>query len=111
MIKRVFQLIRIARKLSSSGALDTIDQLYKLPLTLKIFFDMPNDWTLEGTHEDLFRLAHYVLVAPWDSSVIENWNPTRKPGWRPGLAFSGGIDSAAALALLPFRKTLLLRNM
>ena len=40
MIKRVFQLIRIARKLSSSGALDTIDQLYKLPLTLKIFFDV-----------------------------------------------------------------------
>ena len=40
MIKRVFQLIRIARKISSSGALDTIDQLYKLPLTLKIFFDV-----------------------------------------------------------------------
>ena len=40
MIKRVFQLIRIARKLSSSGSLDTIDQLYKLPLTLKIFFDV-----------------------------------------------------------------------
>ena len=40
MISRLIQLIKIARKLASSGALDTINQLYKLPLTLKIFFDL-----------------------------------------------------------------------
>ena len=40
MIKRLVQLIKIARKLSSSGALDTINQLYKLPLLLKVFFDL-----------------------------------------------------------------------
>ena len=40
MIKRLLQLIKIARKLASSGALDTINQLYKLPLILKIFFDL-----------------------------------------------------------------------
>ena len=40
MIKRFTQLIKIARKLASSGALDTINQLYKLPLLLKIFFDL-----------------------------------------------------------------------
>ena len=40
MIKRFLQLIKIARKLASSGALDTINQLYKLPVTLKIFFDL-----------------------------------------------------------------------
>ena len=40
MIKRIFQLFKIARKLSSSGALDTINQLYKIPLSLKIFFDL-----------------------------------------------------------------------
>ena len=40
MIKRLVQLIKIARKLASSGALDTINQLYKLPLILKIFFDL-----------------------------------------------------------------------
>ena len=40
MIKRFIQLIKIARKLASSGALDTINQLYKLPLILKIFFDL-----------------------------------------------------------------------
>ena len=40
MIKRFVQLIKIARKLASSGALDTINQLYKLPVILKIFFDL-----------------------------------------------------------------------
>tara|TARA_B100001057_G_scaffold165460_1_gene166019 strand:- start:2623 stop:4188 length:1566 start_codon:yes stop_codon:yes gene_type:complete len=40
MIKRFIQLIKIARKLASSGALDTINQLYKLPLILRIFFDL-----------------------------------------------------------------------
>ena len=39
MIKRLSQLIKIARKLASSGALETINQLYKLPFILKIFFD------------------------------------------------------------------------
>ena len=40
MIKRVIQLVKIARKLSSSGALDTIDQIYRMPLLLKVFFDI-----------------------------------------------------------------------
>ena len=40
MIKRFIQLIKIARKLASSGALETINQLYKLPLILKVFFDL-----------------------------------------------------------------------
>ena len=40
MVRRFVQLIRIARKLASSGAIDTINQLYKLPLILKIFFDI-----------------------------------------------------------------------
>ena len=40
MIKRIIQLFKIARRLSSSGALDTINQLYKIPLQLKIFFDL-----------------------------------------------------------------------
>lgn len=75
----------------------------------KVFFEMPTDWDLKETHEDLFRLAHYVLVAPWDTSVLEDWKPSRKPGWRPGLAFSGGIDSAAAVALMP-KSTVLIYN-
>ena len=34
------QMVDVARKLASSGAVETINQLYKLPLTLKIFFDL-----------------------------------------------------------------------
>tara|TARA_B100000767_G_C19777579_1_gene543614 strand:- start:5580 stop:8900 length:3321 start_codon:yes stop_codon:yes gene_type:complete len=75
----------------------------------KVFFEMPTGWNLKETHEDLFRLAHYVLVAPWDTSVLDDWEPTRAPGWRPGLAFSGGVDSAAALALMP-NSTILIYN-
>ena len=75
----------------------------------EIFFDLPDGWSFENTHEDLFRLAHYVMVSPWDTSMLEGWQPSRKPGWRPGLAFSGGIDSAAALALMP-SSTILVYN-
>ena len=37
MIKRLLQLMKIARKLATSGALETINQLYKLPFLLKFF--------------------------------------------------------------------------
>ena len=40
MFKRVFQLIKIARKLSISGAVDTINQIYNLPLIINLFFDI-----------------------------------------------------------------------
>ena len=40
MFNRIFQLFKIARKLSTSGAIDTINQIYSLPLTLKIFFNI-----------------------------------------------------------------------
>ena len=40
MIKRVFQLFKIARKFSTSGAIDTINQIYNLPLTINLFFNL-----------------------------------------------------------------------
>ena len=39
MFKSVFQLFRIARKLAVSGAVDTINEVYKMPFILKTFFD------------------------------------------------------------------------
>ncbi len=39
MFKRVFQLFKIARKLSTSGAVDTINQIHSLPLPISLFFD------------------------------------------------------------------------
>ena len=75
----------------------------------EVFFEMPDDWRMDETHPDLFQLVHHLLVEPWDKSAMTNWNPTRTSGWRPGLAFSGGIDSAAAMALMP-EDTVLLYN-
>ena len=42
MINRLVQLLKIARKLGSTGALDTINDIYKLPIVFKIFFDFVN---------------------------------------------------------------------
>ena len=74
---------------------------------IEVFFEMPEDWVYSETHPDLFQLAHHLLVEPWDKSVMDQWQPTRQPGWRPGLAFSGGVDSAAALCLMPDSTVLL----
>ena len=40
MFNRIFQLLKIARKLSTSGAIDTINQIYNLPVTINIFFNL-----------------------------------------------------------------------
>ena len=40
MLNRVFQLFKITRKLSTSGAVETINQIYNLPILLKIFFNV-----------------------------------------------------------------------
>ena len=38
MFNRIFLLFKIARKLSTSGAIDTINQIYKIPFIINIFF-------------------------------------------------------------------------
>ncbi len=38
MIKRVFKLLQIARKLSSSGVIDTINQVHQIPFSINLFF-------------------------------------------------------------------------
>ena len=40
MFKRVFQLFKIARKLSTSGAVDIINQTHTLPLIINLFFNI-----------------------------------------------------------------------
>ncbi len=70
-------------------------------LTRKVYFEMPLGWNIENTHEDLFRIAHYVLTSPWEDGVLDGWIPSRKKGWRNSLSFSGGIDSTACMLLMP----------
>jgi ubiquinone biosynthesis protein len=40
MFKRIFQLFKIARNLSTSGAVDTINQIHSLPLPIILFFNI-----------------------------------------------------------------------
>ena len=39
MFKRVLRLFQIARKLSTSGAIETINQIHQIPLPLNLFFN------------------------------------------------------------------------
>ena len=70
-------------------------------LTRTVSFEMPFGWKLENTHEDLLRVAHQVLMSPWEKGVLNKWTPSRMKGWRTGLAFSGGVDSTACMLLMP----------
>ena len=38
MIRRVFKLFQIARKLSTSGAVDIVSQVHQIPLSINLFF-------------------------------------------------------------------------
>ena len=40
MFKRIFQLFKIGRKLGASGAIDTINEIYNIPILIKLFFDL-----------------------------------------------------------------------
>jgi ubiquinone biosynthesis protein len=40
MYKSIFQLFIIARKLASSGAVETVNEIYNLPFAIKLFFNL-----------------------------------------------------------------------
>ena len=40
MFNRVFQLFKIARKLATSGAITTINEIYDVPSSIKILFNI-----------------------------------------------------------------------
>ena len=39
MLKRIFRLFQIARKLSTSGVIDTVNQVHEIPLPVNLFFN------------------------------------------------------------------------
>ena len=40
MFKSIFQLFSIARKLASSGAIETVNEIYNIPFAIKLFFNL-----------------------------------------------------------------------
>ena len=62
---------------------------------------MPDDFTLSDVHPSLLSLATNVLLKPWIPETVNIETPEREVGSKLALAFSGGVDSAAAAMLLP----------
>ena len=82
MFKRIFQLFKIARKLSTSGAVETLNQIHPLPLPISLFFSlfaagsMPNPLdnqkspgeklctALEGMGTTFIKLGQFLATRP-----------------------------------------------
>lgn len=72
---------------------------------IEAYFDMPEGWKLEKTHETILKLAEFVITNSLEGHKykmceILKWEK-REPGIKTGLSFSGGADSTAAMCLLP----------
>lgn len=70
---------------------------------IEVYFDMPDGWKLEDTHETILKLAEFVItngLHKYKISEIMKWKQ-REYGTKTGLSFSGGADSTAAMCLLP----------
>jgi hypothetical protein len=109
----------LADKIRSDSRIDIDDQDFFLPnfkrenwtqeqnrVTLKsavmdIDFYVPGNFSIKHTSSDLLWAIEHVLFSPWDDKYNLPWVPTRRPGNLPGLSFSGGVDSTAAMCLMP----------
>ena len=64
-------------------------------------WDMPEGYSLKDTHPALLHLALEVLLGPWVPET-KRWDvEQRSPGTNHSLSYSGGVDSTAAMLLLP----------
>lgn len=66
-----------------------------------VYWDMPDGFLLSETHPALLHLALEVLLSPWIPAT-KLWNiEKRTPGRNHSLSYSGGVDSTAAMLLMP----------
>ena len=72
--KKGYTTSKIARKLSSSGALDTINQIYKIPLIIKVFFDLISIGSAKKSFNNLKSSGQKLCDA------LEEWNNFYKIG-------------------------------
>jgi hypothetical protein len=109
----------LSDKIKDKAEIDIEDPLYFLPNFVpenwsqknttvifeapeaKITFSVPDTFSLKRTSPDLLWAVEYVILSPWHDKYQKKWVPTRRPGSIPGLSFSGGVDSTAAMCLIP----------
>lgn len=65
-----------------------------------VYWDMPEGFDLDATSPALLHLAIEVVLGPWIPET-KRWKATRPQGHRLSLSYSGGVDSTAAMLLLP----------
>jgi len=65
-----------------------------------VYWNMPEGFNLDATSPALLHLALEVLLGPWVPET-KRWKATRPLGQRLALSYSGGVDSTAAMLLLP----------
>ena len=63
MFRRIFQLFKIARKLGSSGAIETINQLYNVPAAINVFFNIISIGSTKKTSINLKRPGEKLCYA------------------------------------------------
>ena len=66
-----------------------------------VHWDMPESFELKNTHPALLELASDVLLRPWVDEVKRPFAKRVKRSGPCGLAWSAGVDSTAAMLLLP----------
>ena len=92
-------------KWAQNGSLVTFDSPEGI-----IDFVVPHTFSLARTSRSLLRLVETVLLSPWHEIYSNDWVPIRRPGNKAGLSFSGGLDSTAALCLMPENSPLFLHG-
>ena len=65
------------------------------------YWDMPDPYSINETHPDLLRLTAEILLYPWFPSMRTDFEKTRVKGSQISLSFSAGIDSTAAMLVMP----------
>lgn len=66
-----------------------------------VHFDVPEDYDLSSTNPALIELATEILLFPWHKEVRKYGNSTREAGSKIALSFSCGVDSTAAMLVMP----------
>lgn len=79
-------------------------------LDTKVTFAVPDYFNIDEVSEDLKQLSLILLFYPIDKTLINHKFTRESAGDKIGLAFSGGVDSVAASALLPKDKLVLFHH-
>ena len=82
MFKKIFQLFIIARKLATSGAVNTINEVYNIPFSIKLFFEIMSIGSQKKLDSGLARRQNFLDLGEkfWVRLKEKNWIPDEGEG-------------------------------